>query len=169
MSVAEDARLQHSRKRTRHPFPLTAKVPLTTNPQNKHQTTQRMTNTITSNVAAKAFDTPPAGVSERKVDLKRGATQFGIYARILLPTRILADYEEVDSTLGRNTAGMVLAVISCRLAAGNIGLRNEVVTVCLRRRRDGQTVEVDLELRRARDRGQECFSLCFAGERKAGS
>ena len=119
-----------------------------------------MTNTAALNI------TTVSGAC-RKADLTRGASRLGIRARVLIEARILEDYGELDSTLGHNTAGLVLSVLSRHLATGSAGLANDMLTVCLVRRQDGAPVELDLSLCRTRAGGQECFTLRLADERKA--
>lgn len=100
------------------------------------------------------------------VDLSRGARQFGILGRVQIPATILADYEEVDPAVGHNTAGIVLAVLSYRLAAGPIGSRDEFFTVSLRRKCDRKMVELDLALGRNWELGEECFRPYVIAERE---
>ena len=101
------------------------------------------------------------------MDLTRGANRLGIRARVLIEAKILEDYGEIDNALGHNTAGLVLSVLSHRLASGNAGLANDLLTVGLVRRQTGASVELDLSLRRTRAGDQECFTLRLADEREA--
>jgi hypothetical protein len=86
---------------------------------------------------------------------------------VLIESKILADYGEIDNALGHNTAGLVLSVLSHCLATGHAGLAEDLLTVGLVRRQDGALVELDLSLRRTRAGDQECFTLRLADEREA--
>ena len=141
---------------------LKTRSPITTNNRNA----KLMTNTTAPTVAHNILSPPPFATS-RIVDLTRGASRLGIRARVLIESKILADYGEIDNALGHNTAGLVLSVLSHCLATGHAGLAEDLLTVGLVRRQDGALVELDLSLRRTRAGDQECFTLRLADEREA--
>lgn len=100
-------------------------------------------------------------------DLSRGAARFGIRnQKVLLETSVLDDYSECDSSLGHNTAGVILTVLSQHIAVAPGGGRDETLMVALHRRDDGQQVEVELSLTRTRRQGQECLQLTLLGDRE---
>ena len=80
---------------------------------------------------------------------------------------VVDNYGELDPGVGRNVVGTVLAVLGSHLAGGGSFAGSEVLPVCLLRREDGQTVEVDLLVRRLRKSGRECLAITAAGERPA--
>lgn len=84
-----------------------------------------------------------AAVPNSWIDLSIGAAQLGIRWPVLLEARILEEHAEVELRLGLNAAGVILTALACRLAvqppAGKL-------VVCLRRRKDGQPIEVTLHL-----------------------
>jgi hypothetical protein len=111
---------------------------------------------------------PSAKNSERPIkysDLTRGAALNGIRATVLLETRVLAEFAELDPALGHNTAGVIFSVLLSHLAGGNGG-GDDRLTICLTRRSDGQLVEVDLMLLRRRQQGGQRFYLRIADVRE---
>ena len=98
------------------------------------------------------------------LDATRGAAQFGIRSQVLVHNDILDDYAELDSGMGRNVVGAVLAVLGCHVANGGSFVDTEVLSVCLRRRQDGQPVEVVLRVSRVRRSARECLAVSLVGE-----
>jgi hypothetical protein len=98
-------------------------------------------------------------------DLSRGAALNCIRASVMLETRVLHEYAELDPALGHNTAGVVFAVLLNHLASGNGG-GDDRLTVCLTRRADGRDVELDLMVLRRRQAGGERFYLRITGVRE---
>ena len=101
------------------------------------------------------------------LDASRGAGQFGIRSQVLVHHEVLDNYGELDPGMGRNVVGAVLSVLGCHLASGGSFAGIELLPVCLRRRQDGQPVEVELRVQRLRHSGRECLSVTPAGERLA--
>lgn len=97
-------------------------------------------------------------------DLTRGAALNGIRASVLLESRVIEEFAELDPALGHNTAGVVLAVLLSHLAGGNGG-GDDRLTVCLTRRSDQSAVEVDVMLLRRRQAGSERLYLRMADVR----
>jgi hypothetical protein len=102
----------------------------------------------------------------RNINISRGATQLGIRSDVFLEEDFLDAYGEIDPALGQNVIGCVLAVLACHLALGNGSLGDDQMTVCLIRRQDDRTVEVDLGIRRHRHAGRESLSLRKVAERE---
>jgi hypothetical protein len=80
---------------------------------------------------------------------------------------VVDSYGELDPGVGRNVVGAVLAVLGSHLAGGGSFAESDVLPVCLRRREDGQALEVDLLVRRLRNSGRECLAITATGERSA--
>ena len=97
-------------------------------------------------------------------DLTRGAALCGIRPTVLLETRVLEEFAELDPALGSNPAGIILAVLGFHLINGHAA-GDDRLTVCLVRRRDGRQVEVDLMLLPRRQAGGERIYLRLAGVR----
>lgn len=130
------------------------------NKQNTEQENNKQdimnTQTLIENKRRPATQVP--AIKIKYTDLSRGASLNGLRASVFLEARVLEEYAELDPTLGQNTAGVILAVLGCHLAAGN-GIGDDRLSVCLKRREDGQLVEVDLMLLRRRQAGGECLYL----------
>jgi len=97
-------------------------------------------------------------------DLSGGAAINGLRATVLLESRVLHEFSELDPALGHNTAGVVLAVLVWHLAAGD-QVGDDRLTVCLTRRGDNCPVEVDLMLLRRNQQSGERFYLRIADVR----
>jgi len=104
--------------------------------------------------------------SNLTTDVSRGARQCDIKAHVFIETEILDNYSELDPSLGQNTIGVVLAVLSCHLHMSRGGLGEDTITVCLLRRQDDRVVELDLGLHRRRHAAGECFELRRLAERE---
>jgi hypothetical protein len=105
-----------------------------------------------------ALDRPAHPTATSAPDLTRGATQFGIRrASVFVETQVLADYHEIDPTVGLNVIGLSLTGRRLVLAPGGGPL--EPLTVCLLRRSDGRLVEVELTFHYARGRAGESITL----------
>jgi hypothetical protein len=107
------------------------------------------------------------GPLPNNLDATRGAAQLGIASQVWVHHDVVDSYSELDPGVGRNVVGAVLAVLDCHLACGGSFAGSEVLPVCLRRREDGQPVEVDLLVRRLRSSGRECLAITATGERSA--
>jgi hypothetical protein len=108
---------------------------------------------------------PSRPAAPPRTDITRGATQFGIRrASVFVETQVLADYHEIDPTVGLNVIGIILTVLYCRLAMAPGGGPAAPLTVCLRRRPDGRLVEVELTLHHSRGRAGESITLRRAAE-----
>jgi hypothetical protein len=101
------------------------------------------------------------------LDASRGAAQLGIASQVWVHHDVVDSYGELDPGLGRNVVGAVLAVLGSHLVGGGSFAGSDVLPVCLRRREDGQPVEVDLLVRRLRKSGRECLAITAAAERPA--
>ena len=110
---------------------------------------------------------PPAAPLPGNLDASRGAAQLGIASQVWVHYEVMDTYSELDPGVGRNVVGAVLAVLGSHLAGGGSFAGSEVLPVCLRRREDGQPVEVDLLVRRLRKSGRECLAITATGERSA--
>jgi hypothetical protein len=100
------------------------------------------------------------------LDLSRGAAEFGIRQTVWLDATVTEDFTELDSSLGRNVAGVVLSVLARLLTVQPDGLGEDVITACLLRREDAKPVEVDLQLNRSRYRGATLLALRKIAERE---
>ena len=112
------------------------------------------------------FIRPHPNAPFNRLDLSRGARQFGLRSLVFLDAAVRTDYAELDPALGHNVAGIVLAVLAFHEALPGLGRDEERITVCLVRRRDEQLVEVDLVLQRRRQRGGEAIELRRVAERE---
>jgi hypothetical protein len=90
---------------------------------------------------------------------------LGIGAHVFVDQELVDAYAELDPGLGQNVLGTILAVMATHLAGGKTLACNDVLPVDLRRREDGEPVEVQLRVRRFRSAGRECVALGCAGER----
>lgn len=120
------------------------------------------TNTLEQTSLRPATQAPAAKINY--TDLSRGASLNGLRASVFVETRVLEEYAELDSALGQNTAGVILAVLGCHLVTGN-GIGDDRLSACLIRRKDGQLIEVDLMLLRRRQAVGECLYLRLADVR----
>jgi hypothetical protein len=111
--------------------------------------------------------TPSTAPLPHHLDASRGAAQLGTGGQVWVHHDVLDAYGELDPGVGRNVVGAVLSVMGSHLATGGSFAGSEVLQVCLRRREDGQPVEVDLLVRRLRKSGHECLAISAAGERPA--
>ena len=112
------------------------------------------------------FIRPHPNAPFNRLDLSRGARQFGLRSLVFLDAAVRTDYAELDLALGHNVAGIVLAVLAFHETLSGLGRDEERITVCLVRRRDEQLVEVDLVLQRRRQRGGEAIELRRVAERE---
>ena len=110
---------------------------------------------------------PPAVPFPGNLDASRGAAQLGIASQVWVHHDVVDTYGELDQGVGRNVVGAVLAVLGSHLAGGGSFAGSEVPPACLRRREDGQPVEVDILVRRLRKSGRECLAITATGERPA--
>ena len=110
---------------------------------------------------------PSTGPWPDNLDASRGPAQLGIASQVWVHHDVVDTYGELDPGVGRNVVGAVLAVLSSHLAGGGSFAGSEVLPACLRRREDGQPVEVDLLVRRLRKSGRECLAITATGERPA--
>jgi len=108
-----------------------------------------------------------AGSLPNSLDASRGAGQFGLGCQVWLHNEVLDAYGELDPAVGRNVVGAVLAALGSHVASGRSFGGTELVPVCLRRRQDGNAVEVELRVRRVRRGGRECLAVTAAEEREA--
>jgi hypothetical protein len=105
------------------------------------------------------------------LDISAGAAHFCLRQPVQIHRQIISDYVEADATLGVNVIGAILSSLVWRGTRSG-GESSEVITVALRRRADGQSVEVYLEVLPVRGhdgellRG-ELLRLQFAGEQKS--
>ena len=91
-------------------------------------------------------------------DLSVGSSQFSIRLPVLLESRVLQDYGEIEPALGLNTAGLVLSVLSSGLAVSS---EDDRLTVALFRRSDGAFTELQLRFRRGFVAGGQEFLLVY--------
>ena len=106
---------------------------------------------------------PPTAPLPNNLDASRGAAQLGIASQVWVHHDVVDTYGELDPGVGRNVVGAVLAVLDCHLASGGSFAGSEILPVCLRRREDGQPVEVDLLVRRLRKLGSRMPRHCRGG------
>jgi hypothetical protein len=104
---------------------------------------------------------------ERGIDLRLGASQLGIRMPVLIESRILERYAEIEFSLGLNVAGVILWALACHLAGGKATGPQEILTVCLLRRGDVRLVEVDLQIGSTRFAQRTWLFLQLAAEREA--
>ncbi len=83
---------------------------------------------------------------------------------MIIDNELVDTYAELDSSLGHNVIGAILTVVASHLATGQQFLGDDVLLVDLRRRQDGEPVEVTLSVSRSRKSGRECLSLRWGGE-----
>lgn len=100
------------------------------------------------------------------VDLADGAAHFGLRQSVNLQRQVLVDYTEADAVMGLNVIGAILSRLVWRHTR-SIPESSDVITVELRRRSDGQLVEVYLEIRSLRRGGCDSLHLRIAGEQVA--
>jgi hypothetical protein len=99
-------------------------------------------------------------------DLSAGARQHGLRVPVLVDTRLLEDYAPVDPTLGYNTAGALLNLLSYCAAGTRHPERHQELTAALVRRQDGQLVELDIAAVPARCSAGRCLYLHAIAERE---
>jgi hypothetical protein len=131
------------------------------------ETTKTSTMTNTRSRLQNLTTAPPTAPGPENLDASRGAAQLGIASQVWVHHDVVDSYSELDPGVGRNVVGAVLAVLDSHLAGGGSFAGSEVLPVCLRRREDGQPVEVDLLVRRLRSSGRECLAITATGERSA--
>ena len=100
------------------------------------------------------------------LDISAGAAHFCLRQPVQIHRQIISDYVEADATLGVNVIGAILSSLVWRGTRSG-GESSEVITVALRRRADGQSVEVYLEVLPVRGHDGELLRLQFAGEQKS--
>jgi hypothetical protein len=81
----------------------------------------------------------------------------------MLEQCVLDDFCELETSLGDDTAGVILALLAFETTAEATG--DSRLSVCLRRRSDGQAVEVDLMVFPRQMLGGKCLYLQLAGNR----
>ena len=89
-----------------------------------------------------------------------GSAQFGIRRPVLIATRILQEYQEIEIAVGLNAVGVILTALSCRLASEPVS--DAQIIVCLRRRRDARPVELALLIQRAWLSNRKCLFIRLA-------
>src|ERR1035438_10373922 len=77
------------------------------------------------------------------LDISAGAAHFCLRQPVQIHRQIISDYFEADATLGLNVIGAILSILVWRSTRSSVE-SSEVITVALRRRADGQPVEVYL-------------------------
>jgi len=125
--------------------------------------------TIATNIdASDIAQIPPKPQSPAKRIRYRNLTRdtwfYGMRAEVLLERRVLADFHELDSDLGDDTAGVILSLLAYDLLTKPAG--DGRLTVCLVRRHDESLVEVDLMVLRRHKPHGECIYLRLAGVRE---
>ena len=124
-------------------------------------------NTTTLGQPQSGFTTCASRLIVPQTDLTRGAIQHGLRnQKVLLATEVLEEYSEIDPSLGFNTAGQILSVLTRHIQLSPGGGREENLAVSLHRREDNREVEVCLTLARSRRQGQECLQLFKRGDRE---
>jgi hypothetical protein len=114
---------------------------------------------MTSSDILNSFDLTSRNRRQTLTDLTTGAAQFSIPLPVVVEPGLLENYAPADPTVGYNTAGVLLSLLSYRLAATRPGKQRELITVCLARRQDDRLVELDVEVLPARRKDGCCLYL----------